>query len=62
MSPSDEYFLQVATLHWFNFNIHNGTYENGKSYGHEKKLEVATSLIAAHDAMGGGRPNITAVQ
>jgi len=56
-------FRQVAIRHGFDFNLDNGAYENGKSYGHIKKLEVATALIAAQNATGGGgRPNITAIQ
>jgi len=54
-------FRQAAIFHAFDFNAHDGAYENGKSYGHEKKIEVATSLIAAQNARG-ARPNISAIQ
>ena len=40
-------FRHAAIFHGFDFNAYDGAYENGKSYGHEKKIEVATSLIAA---------------
>eukprot|EP00571_Detonula_confervacea_P003009 CAMPEP_0172316252 /NCGR_PEP_ID=MMETSP1058-20130122/27605_1 /TAXON_ID=83371 /ORGANISM="Detonula confervacea, Strain CCMP 353" /LENGTH=173 /DNA_ID=CAMNT_0013030521 /DNA_START=69 /DNA_END=586 /DNA_ORIENTATION=+ len=54
-------FRQAAIFHGFDFNAHDGAYKNGKSYGHEKKIEVATSLIAAQNARG-ARPNISAIQ
>ena len=48
----------ITTQYGFNINANHGVYLHGRSYGYEKKVEVAAALITAQNEMGGGRPNI----
>ena len=41
----------INTQYGFNINANHGVYLHGRSYGYEKKVEVAAALITAQNEM-----------